>query len=121
MCTSSKSNGMCCSADELGLGGDTDGIMILNAQQQTVVINQTLASMLGIASEDAIGFPYHEVLSLDNVTVCKSSTEAFVQVGHGFRLLRYGGGAEPHINNRLPRQAGHACPVGARPPGCQGA
>ena len=45
-----------------------DGIMILNAQQQVLVINQALATMLDLEQEDAVGLAYQEVLSLDSVS-----------------------------------------------------
>lgn len=44
-----------------------NGIMILDAQQRVLVINQTLAAMINIRPADAVGQPYHEVLALDNV------------------------------------------------------
>ena len=42
-----------------------DGILILNAQQQALVINQALATMLDLDPLEAVGLEYHEVLSLD--------------------------------------------------------
>ena len=44
-----------------------DGILILNADRQVVVINQALATMVDRAPEDAIGRPCNTVLPLENV------------------------------------------------------
>ncbi|MEM7538820.1 MAG: ATP-binding protein [Chloroflexota bacterium] len=45
-----------------------DGIMILDADLQVLVINQALANLLGIASEAAIARPYHEVMTFENLS-----------------------------------------------------
>ena len=44
-----------------------NGIMILNDQQQVLVINQTLAAMLGYCAGRCGRAAYHEVLALDDV------------------------------------------------------
>lgn len=44
-----------------------NGIMILSAERRVLIINQALAAMLGIAPEEAIDKPCHEVLKLSDV------------------------------------------------------
>ena len=44
-----------------------DGIMILDAARQVIVINQALANMTGVNAQEAVGRACHEVLSLENV------------------------------------------------------
>ena len=44
-----------------------DGILILDTGRHVVVINQALAAMVGMAAEDAVGRPCHEVLTLEQV------------------------------------------------------
>jgi PAS domain S-box-containing protein len=44
-----------------------DGIMILDAAKRVLVINPSLAAMLDVKPEDAIGRRYHDILMLDNV------------------------------------------------------
>jgi len=50
------------------LENSADGIMILTADRQVVAVNQALATMVGMAAEDAVGRPCGVVLPLDNVT-----------------------------------------------------
>lgn len=50
------------------LQNSADGIMILTADRQVVAVNQTLATLVGMAPEDAIGRPCGAILPLDNVT-----------------------------------------------------
>ncbi|MBE2239858.1 MAG: PAS domain-containing protein [Caldilineaceae bacterium] len=50
------------------LENSADGIMILTRDRIVVAINHTLASMAGIALEDAVGRPCSAVLPLENVT-----------------------------------------------------
>lgn len=44
-----------------------DGIAILDAQRRTLVINQALATLVGVAPEDAVGMPCGDLLPLQNV------------------------------------------------------
>jgi len=46
---------------------NADGIMILDAKARVLVINQTLATMLDIVPEAAVGRRYSDVLLLENV------------------------------------------------------
>lgn len=49
------------------LENSADGIMILTADRQVIAINNTLAEMVGMEPEDAVGRPCSSVLSLENV------------------------------------------------------
>ncbi len=44
-----------------------NGIMILDASLDVLVINQALATMVDMTPEEAIGLPYDEVLPLENI------------------------------------------------------
>jgi PAS domain S-box-containing protein len=50
------------------LENSADGIMILSADRQVMAINQALATMVGMAAEDAVGRPCGAVLPLENIT-----------------------------------------------------
>jgi PAS domain S-box-containing protein len=50
------------------LENSADGIMILTADRQVIAINNTLAEMVGMEPEDAVGRPCSSVLPLENVT-----------------------------------------------------
>ena len=50
------------------LENSADGILILSADRQVMAINQALATMVGMAAEDAVGRPCGAVLPLENVT-----------------------------------------------------
>jgi PAS domain S-box-containing protein len=76
-----------------------DGILILDIDRRVVVINQALAAMVGLAEEDALGRPCHEVLVLTNVEgedLCQAETvDAWVEGGSRRcegDLVRPGGG-----------------------------
>ncbi len=77
-----------------------DGILILDAERRVVVINQALAAMVGIAQDEAIGRPCHEILALDNVQgddLCQAEdVTSLLEVNSGIRcegeLTRPGGG-----------------------------
>jgi len=50
------------------LENSADGIMILTRDRIVAAVNHTLAAMVGIAPEDAVGRPCSAVLPLENVT-----------------------------------------------------
>jgi PAS domain S-box-containing protein len=76
-----------------------DGILILDVDRRVVVINQALAAMVGMAEDDALGRPCHEVLVLTNVIgedLCQAETVDAWTAGESRRcegdLVRPGGG-----------------------------
>jgi PAS domain S-box-containing protein len=76
-----------------------DGILILDMDRRVVVINQALAAMVGMAEQEAIGRPCHEVLALANVVgqdLCQEETVDALSEGVSVRcegdLVRPGGG-----------------------------
>lgn len=76
-----------------------NGIMILSPNRRVQVINQALAAMTGITSQEAIGKPCEQILQLHNIVgdhLCSEETDLEFEADSSLRcegdLIRPGGG-----------------------------